>query len=339
MDTKTPVDYMDKLERLLLQNDNGARKSTTLEKIFFFSIEKQKEWEKMEGQFGRFVRLIPCKHFSRKNIGYLFAILHGAQYIFDFDDDNFIKLDKDGKPIQILPNGNDPTGIILENVNIIMQGGNVFNHHPIMGASLDDSWARGFPIEMILNKNTRGQVAYEDDLRIRNHNKEIGVIQFLADGNPDIDALHRLSKPLPMTFPLENAKSVLVPLHAYAPYNAQATIHTMNAMWAMLLPGTVPGRVSDIWRSYFAQCIFADVGLQVLFSPPKIVQERNDHEYLGDFDAEKDLYRKSGKLVEFLSQWDTSYDADTIPKRMEKLWIDLYEYGYIEEDDVYTVQA
>lgn len=152
-----------KLEKLLLQNDNGARKSTTLEKIFFFSIEKQKEWEKMEGQFGRFVRLIPCKHFSRKNIGYLFAILHGAQYIFDFDDDNFIKLDKDGKPIQILPNGNDPTGIILENVNIIMQGGNVFNHHPIMGASLDDSWARGFPIEMILNKNTRGQVAYEDD--------------------------------------------------------------------------------------------------------------------------------------------------------------------------------
>ena len=192
---------------------------------------------------------------------------------------------------------------------------------------------------MILNNNTRGQVAYEDDLRIRNHDKEIGVIQFLADGNPDIDALHRLSKPLPMTFPLENAKSVLVPLHAYAPYNAEATIHTMNAMWAMLLPGTVPGRVSDIWRSYFSQCIFADVGLQVVFSPPKIVQERNEHEYLGDFDAEKDLYRKSGKLVEFLSQWDTSNDADTIPQRMEKLWIDLYEYGYIEEDDVYIVQA
>lgn len=140
-DTKTPVDYMDKLERLLLQNDNGVRKSTTLEKIFFFSIEKHKEWEKMEGPFGMFARLIPWKHFSRKNIGYLFAILHGAQYIFDFDDDNFIKLDKDGKPLQILPNGNDPTGIILEDVNIIMQGGNVFNHHPIMGASLDDSWA------------------------------------------------------------------------------------------------------------------------------------------------------------------------------------------------------
>jgi hypothetical protein len=166
------------------------------------------------------------------------------------------------------------------------------------------------------------------------------VIQFLADGgNPNIDALHRLSKPLPMTFPLDDAKSVLVPTHAYAPYNAQATIHTKNAMCAMLLPGTVPRRVSDIWRSYFAQCIFADAGLQLVFSLPKIVQERNEHEYLGgDSNGEQDLYNKSGKLVEFLSKWDNE-DADTVPKRMEQLWIDLYEYGYIEMDDVFAVQA
>lgn len=338
-DTKTPLDYMDKLETLLLQQRTTSTTATIMkENIFYFSIDKQKEWEEVEGPFGTFVQLIPWKHFSRKNIGYLFAILHGAKYIFDFDDDNFIKLDEDGKPLQLLPAGDEPSAMTLKDVNIIMQGANVFNHHPIMGASLDDSWPRGFPIEMILNNNTRGQVAFTNDVKFHHHGKEIGVIQFLADGNPDIDALHRLSKPLPMTFPLEGAKSALVPSHAYAPYNAQATIHTKNAMWAMLLPGTVPGRVSDIWRSYFAQCIFADAGLRVVFSPPKIVQERNDHEYLGDFNAEEDLYVKSGKLVEFLSEWDSD-DSDTIPKRMKKLWIDLYEYGYIEKDDVYTVQA
>ena len=78
----------------------------------------------------------------------------------------------------------------------------------------------------------------------------------------------------------------------YSPYNAQATIHTRNAMFAMLLPSTVPGRVSDIWRGYFAQCIFADTGLSLVFAPPKVVQVRNDHDYLGDFEAEGDLYSK-----------------------------------------------
>jgi hypothetical protein len=51
------------------------------------------------------------------------------------------------------------------------------------------------------------------------------------------------------------------------------------------------------------------------------VQERNEHNYLGDFNAERDLYDKSGKVIEHLSQWDT--DHDTIPERMLELWIDM----------------
>jgi len=338
-DTKTPSDYMDKFRELQKKQERKQSISNSAySNVFYFAIEKQKEWEKIQGPFGDFVRLTPWKHFCRKNIGYLFAILHGAEYIFDFDDDNFIKLDETGKPMEILPNDDDPSSMTLKNVNVVMQGAKAFNHHPIMKASENESWARGFPLELIRDQSTQGQVAYKDDIPFVARDKEIGVIQFLADDNPDIDAIHRLSKPLPMTFPLDGAKSVLVPTHAYAPYNAQATIHTKNAMWAMLLPGTVPGRVSDIWRSYFAQCIFADAGLSLVFAPPKIVQERNAHDYLGDFNAEQALYNKSGKLIEFLSEWD-SKGADTIPKRMEDLWIDLYEYGYIEEEDVHAVQA
>jgi len=305
--------------------------------VFYFSIEQQKEWDSVDGPFGSFVRSTPWKHFCRKNIGYLFAIMHGAEFIFDFDDDNFVKVHDDGTPWKILPDGDTMYKMKLKDTNFVMQGANAFNHHPMMKASVSESWARGFPIELIQDIHTRGKVAYEFDLPFKTRSKEIGVIQFLADGNPDIDAMHRLSKPLPMTFPVEDAKSVLVPTHAYAPYNAQATIHTHNAFWAMLLPGTVPGRISDIWRSYFAQCIFADTGLQLVFSPPKIYQERNEHNYLGDFDAEQDLYAKSGKLIEYLSQWDCE-KCDTVPKRMEQLWIDLYERGYIEINDVYAVQ-
>ncbi|GFH56576.1 hypothetical protein CTEN210_13052 [Chaetoceros tenuissimus] len=313
-----------------------------LNNVFFFSVEKQKEWEKSNGKVGQFVRSMPWRHFCRKNLGYLFAILHGAENIFDFDDDNFIKMEKNtNTPVNILPQNTDPsTGeTVLPNVSIVSQGPHVFNHHPVMKPSFDGtSWARGFPLDLLQKESTHGEVVFTKDIPYQGAKEEIGVIQYLADGNPDIDAIHRLEKPLPMTFDnSDSATPVLVPKHSYAPYNAQATIHTYNAFWATILPSTVPGRVSDIWRSYFAQCIFADAGLRLVFAPPKIIQFRSDHNYLGDFEAEHDLYAKSGKLLEYLKQWYHP-DADDIPKRMEALWIDLYERGYIEKEDVIAVQ-
>jgi len=194
------------------------------------------------------------------------------------------------------------------------------------------TWARGFPLNLILDDEvTNGKILYHKDVKKQN----IGVIQYLADGNPDVDAIHRLSKPLPMNFDFSSdAKPILVPKHAYAPYNAQATIHMYDAFWATLLPITVPGRVSDIWRSYFSQCLFAYSDLRVIFAHPKIMQCRVEHDYLGDFQAEQDLYSKSGKLLDMKTFNHTNSKFD-IPHRMQQLWIDLYEHGYIKKDDVF----
>jgi hypothetical protein len=319
-DTKTPDNYMEKLLQLQREkkntdltnlknntdltnsivdqdiletnNINGTPTDLSNKNIIFLTVEKQKDLENLQGPFSDFIRSTPWNHFCRKNVGYLVAMFLGAQFVFDFDDDNYIKLDiVSGHPLSILPDD-----LNLRNTTVVMQGANAFNHHPIMGASVEGSWARGFPTDLIQNEATQGIAAYQTDLPISGQTygvkRDVGVIQYLADNNPDIDALHRMSKPLPMTFPLDGASAVLVPTHAYSPYNAQATIHTRNAMFAMLLPSTVPGRVSDIWRGYFAQCIFADTGLSLVFAPPKVVQVRNDHDYLGDFEAEGDLYSK-----------------------------------------------
>lgn len=363
-DTKTPADYMQKLGDLhdihiqnatnhTTQNDDddgnidvNGRNSSNIDNVYFFSVDKQKEWENVDGPIGAFARQMPWNHFCRKNLGYLFAILHGADYIFDFDDDNYIKLDTSSSPpspMNILPKEFGQGGIELNNVTVVIQGPTVFNHHPLMKPSTnknESTWARGLPLENILDKITQGKAAFQKDMPpgFKTPNDEIVVLQYMVDGNPDIDAIHRLSKDLPITFYSGNdANPVLVPMHSYAPYNAQATVHMKKALWATLLPATVPGRVSDIWRSYFAQCIFMDAGLRLAFAPPKVYQERNEHDLLGDFIAEDDLYKKSGKLIEFLSTWDS--DHDSIPQRMIQLWIDLYERGYIEIEDVTAVQT
>ncbi len=58
--------------------------------IIFLSSEDQKN-------FGsQFVDSLPWNSFGRKNVGYIFAIAHGAKVIWDFDDDNFLKFWLDG---------------------------------------------------------------------------------------------------------------------------------------------------------------------------------------------------------------------------------------------------
>jgi len=105
---KKPTDYIKNLNKMQKQNQDkntsgiNSSKKSAAENMFYFTIEKQKEWERIDGPFGSFMHLTPWQHFCRKNIGYLYAILHGAEDIFDFDDENFIKLDSICMPLQIL---------------------------------------------------------------------------------------------------------------------------------------------------------------------------------------------------------------------------------------------
>ena len=96
----------------------------------------------------------------------------------------------------------------------------------------------------------------------------------------------------------------MIPTGVLTPYNAQATLHMKVGFFALLLPIAVDERVSDIWRSYFAQRLFWDTGLKVGFmTRPLVVQDQNQQNHLGDLEAERDLHMKSGQLVEFLGSW------------------------------------
>lgn len=50
-----------------------------------------------------------------------------------------------------------------------------------------------------------------------------------------------------------------------SPYNSQNTVHHRDAFWALFIPSAVSWRVSNIWRSYFAQRLLWEVHGHVLF--------------------------------------------------------------------------
>ena len=285
-----------------------------------------------------FVDALPWNHFGRKNVGYLYAIMHGAKIIWDFDDDNALKFwipgaAPSGAPSldAAIPNGEEQSVSVLEPKD---HNWPTYNPYPALGAPTLPSWPRGLPLDDIKVPNCSNTPLHT----IRVKSSSIAVLQSLAEYQPDVDAIFRLTMPIPFFFnrPKED-KHLMIPKGCLTPYNAQATLHFRAGFFALFLPVTVAGRVSDIWRSYIAQRLFWDVGLQVGFiARPLVVQDRNVHNYIGDLGSEWDLYTKGRQLMKFLENWKSS--GRTIVERTEELCVALYEREYIEYHDVELIQ-
>ena len=78
-----------------------------------------------------------------------------------------------------------------------------------------------------------------------------------------------------------------------------------------------------------------------IFSRPIVVQDRNPHSYEADFMAEHQLYVQTKSFVShimenYINKTDENYLED-FPSSIKRLWIDLYENGFVEIDDVNSV--
>lgn len=288
----------------------------------------------------RLSELVPWNHFGRKNFGYLYAIAHGGRLVWDFDDDNQLLAstfnpkqprirepsDKNSTIVYTLPaNRNDHNHSCLS-----------FNPYPAMGAEHLPVWPRGLPLEDIRRHSC--QFSAQDLRKLQVSTESIAVYQSLANHDPDVDAIYRLTHPLPMNFNDPNSRTLIVPLFALSSFNAQATLFTYDALFLLLLPVSVHGRVSDIWRSYLAGRLLRDADRHVAFTPPQVIQNRNPHSYLADFDSEQDLYAKSGKLVKFLLEWKPESESDSISSRLEQLVMELYLRDYVGVQDIHLFQ-
>merc|ERR1719331_1285487 len=70
---------------VVVADTNGPAEYDDVEGVVYLTVEKQKALH------FQIVDRIPWRHFGRKNIGYLYAIAHGAKVIYDTDDDNRLK--------------------------------------------------------------------------------------------------------------------------------------------------------------------------------------------------------------------------------------------------------
>jgi len=297
--------------------------SYNLPNIVFLDVEAQ---EKLP------YNLIPklqWNHFSRKNVGFLFALEHGARAIFDCDDDNPLKTDA-GRPV---PPPTDFSTVTGPQFPAVDTSHALWNPYPLWN-NTHFMWPRGFPLDLIRTTQTqRGPATGKYEAA-----SKVAVLQSLADNDPDVDGIFRLTRPLPHFFASSPA-AVALPEGVMAPYNAQACLFLEDALWSLLLPVTVHGRVSDIWRSYFTQRVLWWAGMRIAMAAPFVTQYRNAHNYLADFQSENPLYLQSGELVKRLNVWSPSSASKNVADVMEELIIDMYEHNIVEAGDVEATQA
>jgi len=322
-DNKTPHNYLELLAKSTAVQNNIARNT------IFLDVATQKQLPY------KLVAKLPWNHYSRKNIGYLYAIHHGAQVIYDTDDDNLL-IDPEEIPDSSSLFSEIQTFSVKSSVPVAL---NLYPYfapvHKDNKTKVESMWPRGFPLDAIITSTSTSLSL------IGFGGREPSVIQLLQQHDPDLDAIFRLTQPLPVYFQ-EPSKMIVVPKNSFAPFNAQSTLWKRSAFWGLYLPMTVTGRVSDIWRSYFMQKVLMNNNMSISYTSAKVRQDRNVHTYLGDFNSEHDLYLKAGELIQYLNKYHTKQGQSSqmkdksvqVMQEWYEVMVEMWKIDVIQQQDL-----
>jgi len=232
------------------------------------------------------------KTIQRRNIGFVHAYNLGAEIIATVDDDN-------------IPYDDWGTNLLVgKTVDADVYQNNFCNFFdPFAATNNNDLWHRGFPIEHLPIKNNISLIG----------RKKVHVLvqADFWDGDPDVDAICRLTKkPLIKFNPFDTFTTT-----QQAPFNSQNTflhrsIFPHYSVWPNI------GRMDDIWASYYLRQKFNE---NIVYCKPSVYQERNPQDLVKNLENECIGYRFTKQFVEN----NCNIHADYISENTRK-FIDIY---------------
>lgn len=264
------------------------------------------------------IKTTPYNHYCRKNIGYLYAIQRGSEFIYETDDDTFPK-----------SNWN----IRNFHTDMVIKGDDFLNVYSLFTDEF--VWPRGLhlPYIKVDNKYTTKDGDYD-----------VGVWQGIIDGDSDVDAIYRLTIDKHIEF--DTNKEFCVANNTYVPFNTQSTLWNKKFYKLMYLPISVNFRYTDILRSYIAQRIMWEHDFYVGFHSPNTHQIRNKHDYYTDFLNEIQMYQTVPIVIDILQNVTITTDIDS---SMLKIYNQLFKSKIVSDyeisnlinwlDDINSIQS
>jgi STELLO glycosyltransferases len=310
---QTPTEAIAAISRLASQGwsavvvgDTKTPSNWAADGIHYLSVTEQHRI------FGKFSELIPVRHYSRKNLGYLYAIQHGAKLILETDDDNI------ARPEFAALRSSMVTGDVVSHMGWV----NAYSY--FTEARI---WPRGLPLTQIESAPPVGPA----------ETAECPIQQYLADEDPDVDAIYRLLHKGRIRF--RDRKPVILNAGAWSPFNSQNTVFFEPAFALLYLPCFVSFRMTDIWRSLVAQAALWKHGYRLSFHAPTVKQVRNDHDLMRDFADEVPGYLENDHIASALLQAAAQIDAGDMRITVRHFWQALVEAGIVPEKELTVIDA
>jgi hypothetical protein len=235
---------------------------------------------------------------------------NGAEAILETDDDN-IPAQNFGREISSEVNGEAIGGAKWVNIY------KYFTQRLI--------WPRGNPLDTIHNAGeATGSFVGRAPLQ-----------QFLADGDPDVDAIYRLLFKEPLHF--DKRAPLFLNEGTWCSFNSQNTLFFKEVFPLLYLPCHVSFRMTDIWRSFVAQLGLWSAGNQLVFRSSTVLQERNEHNLMHDFSDEVDGYLNNDRIANRLAELLESHRGKPLHDVARAAWVSLRDIGILKdvELDIY----
>lgn len=255
---------------------------------------------------------VPFNHYCRKNVGYLYAIKHNYDIIFDTDDDNL--------PLENFKQWNS-----LENTKLVIQP-KMPNIYSLF--TKKHIWPRGFPLELVNKHESINLTNYKLSPGL-----EIGIYQSIAVGDPDVDAIFRLTNEnynTDITF--DENKSFVLNKGVYTQGNTQITFWTCKELFHLLyIPCTTSFRFCDILKMYIAQKCMWEYNKLLCYISPIVRQVRNDHNLLTDFISEYSMYTNIFNIINKIFE-DIKLHGDR--NDILIIYNELIKYNIVKQNEI-----
>ncbi|GAP35171.1 STELLO glycosyltransferase family protein [Piscinibacter sakaiensis] len=260
-----------------------------------------------------YCRIAPARHYARKNVGYLLAIQAGADALVETDDDN---LPREGF---WAPRTEQVQAARCERPGWL----NVYRYFSASGV-----WPRGLPLTEVQ--------ALPPALGPEEPGLLCPIQQGLADENPDVDAIYRLTAPLPLRF---EPRGPVALRGAWSPFNSQNTTWFPRSWPLLYLPYHCSFRMTDIWRSFVAQRLAYLNGWHVLYHGATVWQDRNAHDLMRDFEEEIPGYLHNERIRAALEALALPAGEPALPQALRQCYRCLVDLGVVGAAELPLLEA
>ncbi len=286
--------------QLVSVGDTKTPKDWRLQNTVYLNPKDQDEISK------KLSEKIGWKKYSRKNLGYIYAIKNNAQIISEVDDD-------------IAPYKTYPHNFDSKKEVILLSGPKFINIYKYFKGK--KSWPRGYPVDQIFDTSPIKKETSSVYTPIQNS---------LLDLDGDFDAIYRLTSNKKIKF-LKKGEYALKK-GTYCPFHSGNTFWHPEAFPLLYMPSFVSPHVEDIWRGYIAQrLIWETSGVVNFVYPTAYTSNRNVHNYLKDFKNEIPMFLQTNELIKVLD--NLSLNKDLLAS-LQKTYKALVKAGIMQKEEL-----